>query len=166
MDCDTTGIEPDLSLVKYKKLAGGGSLRLLNRVVPRALARLGYGKAETEAIVRHLEREEGMEGAPHLRREHLAVFDCAFRPGRDGRVISAEGHLRMMAAVQPFLSGGISKTVNLPREATVEEIERLYLRGGELGLKALAVYREGSKGVEPLTTRCVIDEGHQSCCGG
>jgi ribonucleoside-diphosphate reductase alpha chain len=107
-----------------------------------------------------------MEGAPHLKREHLAVFDCAFRPGRHGRVISADGHLLMMAAVQPFLSGGISKTVNLPRETTVEEIERLYLRGGELGLKALAVYREGSKGIEPLTTKCVIDEGHQTCCGG
>jgi ribonucleoside-diphosphate reductase alpha chain len=101
-----------------------------------------------------------------LKREHLAVFDCAFRPGRHGRVISPGGHLRMMAAVQPFLSGGISKTVNLPKETTVEEIESLYLRGGELGLKALAVYREGSKGIEPLTTKCVIDEGHQSCCGG
>ncbi|MCK6458589.1 MAG: vitamin B12-dependent ribonucleotide reductase [Planctomycetes bacterium] len=166
MDCDTTGIEPDLSLVKYKALAGGGTLRLTNRVVPRALARLGYGRGEIDAIVKHLEREEGMEGAPHLRREHLPVFDCAFRPGRHGRVISADGHLLMMAAVQPFLSGGISKTVNLPRETTVEEIERLYLRGGELGLKALAVYREGSKGIEPLTAKCVIDEGHQTCCGG
>ncbi len=166
MDCDTTGIEPDLSLVKYKKLAGGGSLRLLNRVVPRALARLGYAKGEIDAIVNHLEREEGMEGAPHLKRDHLPVFDCAFRPGRHGRVISPDGHLKMMAAVQPFLSGGISKTVNLPKETTTEEIERLYLRGGELGLKALAVYREGSKGIEPLTTRCLIDEGHQTCCGG
>jgi len=166
MDCDTTGIEPDLSLVKYKQLAGGGSLKLLNRVVPRALARLGYAKGEIDAIVKHLEREEGMEGAPHLRREHLAVFDCAFRPGRSGRAISTDGHLLMMAAVQPFVSGGISKTVNLPRETTVEEIERLYLRGGELGLKALAVYREGSKGIEPLTTRCTIHEGRDSCCGG
>ncbi|MFI5403458.1 MAG: vitamin B12-dependent ribonucleotide reductase, partial [Planctomycetota bacterium] len=166
MDCDTTGIEPDLSLVKYKKLSGGGSLRLLNRVVPRALARLGYAKGEIDAIVKHLEREEGMEGAPGLKREHLPVFDGAFRPGRHGRAISADGHLLMMAAVQPFLSGGISKTVNLPRETTVDEIERLYLRGGELGLKALAVYREGSKGVEPLTTKCLIDEGHQTCCGG
>jgi ribonucleoside-diphosphate reductase alpha chain len=166
MDCDTTGIEPDLSLVKYKQLAGGGTLRLLNRVVPRALARLGYAQREIDAITKHLEREEGMEGAPHLKREHLPVFDCAFRPGRHGRVISADGHLLMMAAVQPFLSGGISKTVNLPRETTVDEIERLYLRGGELGLKALAVYREGSKGIEPLTTRCLIHEGRDSCCGG
>ncbi|HEX5138897.1 MAG TPA: vitamin B12-dependent ribonucleotide reductase [Planctomycetota bacterium] len=166
MDCDTTGIEPDLSLVKYKALAGGGSLKLTNRVVPRALARLGYAQGEIDAIVKHLEREEGMEGAPHVKREHLAVFDCAFRPGRDGRTISVDGHLKMMAAVQPFLSGGISKTVNLPRETTVEEIERLYLRGGELGLKALAVYREGSKGIEPLTTRCLIHEGRDSCCGG
>ncbi len=166
MDCDTTGIEPDLSLVKYKALAGGGTLRLLNRVVPRALARLGYGQGEIDGIVKHLEREEGMEGAPHLRREHLPVFDCAFRPGRHGRVISPDGHLLMMAAVQPFLSGGISKTVNLPKETTVEEIERLYLRAGEMGLKALAVYREGSKGIEPLTTRCLIHEGRDSCCGG
>ncbi len=166
MDCDTTGIEPDLSLVKYKRLSGGGSLRLVNRVVPRALARLGYARAEIEKILAHLDREEGMEGAPHVKREHLPVFDCAFRPGRHGRVISADGHLLMMAAVQPFLSGGISKTVNLPRETTTEEIERLYLRGGELGLKALAVYREGSKGIEPLTTRCLINEGHQTCCGG
>jgi ribonucleoside-diphosphate reductase alpha chain len=166
MDCDTTGIEPDLSLVKYKQLAGGGSLRLLNRVVPRALARLGYRTREIDEIVKHLEREEGMEGAPHLRPEHLPVFDCAFRPGHQGRVIPPDGHLLMMAAVQPFLSGGISKTVNLPRGATVEDIERLYLRGGELGLKALAVYREGSKGIEPLTTRCLIHEGRDSCCGG
>ena len=166
MDCDTTGIEPDLSLVKYKALAGGGSLRLVNRVVPRALARLGYAQGQIEKILAHLDREEGMEGAPHLKREHLPVFDCAFRPGRHGRTISADGHVLMMAAVQPFLSGGISKTVNLPRETTIEEIERLYLRGGELGLKALAVYREGSKGIEPLTTRCLIHEGRDSCCGG
>jgi len=166
MDCDTTGIEPDLSLVKYKALSGGGSLKLTNRVIPRALARLGYAQGEIEAILKHLEREEGMEGAPHMRREHLPVFDCAFRPGRDGRTISTDGHLLMMAAVQPFLSGGISKTVNLPRETTVEEIERIYLRGGELGLKALAVYREGSKGIEPLTTRCMIHEGRDTCCGG
>jgi len=165
MDCDTTGVEPDLSLVKYKRLAGGGTLRLVNRAVPRALRRLGYAEPEAGRITAFVEEHETIEGAPGLRDEHLAVFDCAFRPPGGSRAIRPEGHLLMMAAVQPFLSGGISKTVNLPEDTTVGEIEGLYLRGGELGLKALAVYRENSKGVQPLGRKhCVIDERGGGCC--
>jgi len=165
MDCDTTGIEPDLSLVKYKRLSGGGTLKLLNRAVPRALRRLGYSGAALDAILAHVDREETMEGAPGLAAEHLPVFDCAIRARGKGRAIRPDGHLLMMAAVQPFLSGGISKTVNLPEETTAAEIERLYLRGGELGLKALAIYRDGSKAVQPLGRRCLIDESRDECCG-
>jgi len=166
MDCDTTGIEPDISLVKYKRLAGGGTLKLVNRAVGRALATLGYGEAEKARISEFLEREETIEGAPGLRPEHLPVFDCAFRPARGSRAIAIEGHLAMMAAVQPFLSGGISKTVNLPAETTVEEIEALYLRAWRLGLKSIAVYREGSKAVQPVSKRaaaCAV-VGRSSVC--
>jgi ribonucleoside-diphosphate reductase alpha chain len=165
MDCDTTGIEPDIALVKFKRLGGGGTLKLVNRTVPRALRRLGYAGDEVARIVAYLEEHRTIEGAPGLRDEHLAVFDCAFRPGDGGRAIRSEGHVLMMAAVQPFLSGGISKTVNLPEETTVDEIERLFLRGGELGLKSLAVYREHSKGAQPLATRrCFVNESRDDCC--
>jgi ribonucleoside-diphosphate reductase alpha chain len=165
MDCDTTGIEPDISLVKFKRLAGGGTLKLVNRTVPHALRRLGYGEAAVARILAHLEEHRTIEGAPGLRTEHVGVFDCAFRPGNGARAIRSEGHLLMMAAVQPFLSGGISKTVNLPEETTVDEIERLFLRGGELGLKSLAVYREHSKGAQPLATRrCFVNESRDDCC--
>jgi ribonucleoside-diphosphate reductase alpha chain len=164
MDCDTTGIEPDLSLVKYKRLAGGGTLKLENHTVPRALRTLGYGDTAIAEILRHVEREETIEGAPGLHEDHLAVFDCAFRPHRGARAIRPDGHLEMMAAVQPFLSGGISKTVNLPEETGIDEVERLFLRGGELGLKSLTVYRENSKGVQPLASHCVVED-HGGCCG-
>jgi ribonucleoside-diphosphate reductase alpha chain len=150
MDCDTTGIEPDIALVKYKRLAGGGTLKLVNRAVGPALRRLGYGEEAARRIVEHLLAEDTIEGAAGLREEHLAVFDCAFRAREGGRAIAIEGHLAMMAAVQPFLSGGISKTVNLPRDATVEAIEALYLRAWKLGLKAIAVYRESSKATQPV----------------
>ncbi|MHC4133898.1 MAG: vitamin B12-dependent ribonucleotide reductase [Planctomycetota bacterium] len=166
MDCDTTGIEPDISLVKFKRLAGGGTLKLVNHTVPHALRHLGYAEDDVTEILAHLEEHRTIEGAPGLRDEHVAVFDCAFRPGDGGRAIRSEGHLLMMAAVQPFLSGGISKTVNLPEETTVDEIERLFLRGGELGLKSLAVYREHSKGAQPLATRrCFVNESRDDCCG-
>jgi len=164
MDCDTTGVEPDLSLVKYKRLAGGGTLKLVNRSVPRALRALGYDEAAIETIAGYVDVEETIEGAPGLDAKDLPVFDCAFRPRDGARAIRPEGHLLMMAAVQPFLSGGISKTVNLPEDTTPTEIERLFLRGGELGLKALAVYRENSKGAQPLAKHCVIDERGGGCC--
>ncbi|MHC4411130.1 MAG: vitamin B12-dependent ribonucleotide reductase, partial [Planctomycetota bacterium] len=143
MDCDTTGIEPDLALVKYKHLVGGGSLRMVNHTVPHALRTLGY---DPDPIVAYLEEKESIEGAPGLKEEHLPVFDCAVPPPGGGRCIAPEGHLQMMAAVQPFLSGGISKTVNLPNSASPESIAEIYLQGWKLGLKAIAVYREGSKG--------------------
>jgi len=160
MDCDTTGIEPDLALVKYKHLVGGGTLRMVNHTVPLALRWLGYDEAAIESIVDHVENEESIEGAPGLRKEHLPVFDCAVPPPGGGRSIAPAGHLEMMAAVQPFLSGGISKTVNLPVDATPESIADIYLRGWKLGLKAIAVYREGSKGAEPLAKQdhCWIEE--------
>jgi len=160
MDCDTTGIEPDLALVKFKNLVGGGFLRLANRTVPRALARLAYGEEAIAAIIGHIEQEQTIENAPGLRDEHLPIFDCAVPPVRGSRSIGTDGHLMMMAAVQPFLSGGISKTVNLPATATSEDIERIYQRGWMLGLKSVAVYREGSKGAEPLVQRgfCQLED--------
>ncbi|HEY8240620.1 MAG TPA: vitamin B12-dependent ribonucleotide reductase, partial [Kiritimatiellia bacterium] len=143
MDCDTTGVEPDIALVKYKLLAGGGMLKIVNRGVPAALARLGYNPAEVEAIVKHIDDRDTIEGAPGLKPEHLAVFDCAFKPRNGERYIAYTAHIRMMAAVQPFLSGAISKTVNMPNEATVDEIMESYMEGWRLGLKALAIYRDG-----------------------
>jgi len=150
MDCDTTGVEPDIALVKYKKLVGGGLLKLVNNTVPMALRRLGYAEDAIRAIVAHVDAEETIEGAACLAPEHLPVFDCAFRAARGSRSIEWMGHVRMMGAVQPFLSGAISKTVNLPSEATVEDIVDAYLEGWRLGLKALAVYRDGSKRTQPL----------------
>jgi len=150
MDCDTTGVEPDIALVKYKKLVGGGMLKIVNNTVPMALSRLGYESDEVEKIVAHVDEQETIEGAPGLREEHLSVFDCAFRSVNGARSIDWMGHVRMMGAVQPFLSGAISKTVNLPEDATVEDISQAYIEGWKLGLKALAVYRDGSKRTQPL----------------
>ncbi len=152
MDCDTTGIEPDIALIKYKKLVGEGFLKIVNGTVPAALRRLGYTPDEVEAIVAHIDEHETIEGAPALRPEHLAVFDCAFKPVNGERSIHHMGHLRMMSATQPFLSGAISKTVNMPESATAEDIEDVYLQGWKLGLKAIAIYRDGSKRSQPLST--------------
>jgi ribonucleoside-diphosphate reductase alpha chain len=152
MDCDTTGVEPDIALVKYKKLVGGGMLKIVNRTVPMALAKLGYTEAQREAILAYIDEAETIEGAPALREDHLPVFDCAFRPVNGARSIQWMGHIRMMGAVQPFLSGAISKTVNLPSEASVDDVKQAYVEGWRLGLKALAVYRDGSKRTQPLNT--------------
>lgn len=152
MDCDTTGIEPELALVKYKKLVGGGILKLVNNQVPIALRRLGYLNEEVDAISEYILKKETIEGAPHLKEEHLPVFDCSFKASNGSRSISYMGHVRMMAAAQPFISGAISKTVNLPNDATVEDIEDVFFQGWRLGLKALAVYRDGCKSIQPLNT--------------
>jgi ribonucleoside-diphosphate reductase alpha chain len=152
MDCDTTGVEPDIALVKYKKLVGGGMLKIVNGTVPRALRRLGYDSREVQSIVEYIEEQETIEGAPDLKPEHLAVFDCAFRPARGVRSIHPLGHVRMMAAVQPFISGAISKTINVPENATVEDIEQAYIEAWRLGLKAVAIYRDGCKKTQPLNT--------------
>ena len=147
MDCDTTGIEPDLALVKFKKLVGGGSMQIVNQTVPRALVKLGYQDEQIEAIVEYIAEHGHVVDAPGLRREHYEVFDCAMGE----RSIRPMGHVSMMAAVQPFISGAISKTVNMPSEATVEEIEEVYEKGWRLGLKALAVYRDNCKVGQPLS---------------
>jgi len=152
MDCDTTGVEPDIALVKYKLLAGGGMLKIVNRTVPMALRKLGYTEAQIVDIVKFIDENDTIEGAPHLQDKHLAVFDCAFKPAKGRRSIHYPAHLKMMAAVQPFLSGAISKTVNLPQESTVEDIMSAYVEGWKLGLKAVAIYRDGSKRSQPLTT--------------
>ena len=152
MDCDTTGVEPDIALVKYKKLVGGGMLKIINGTVPRALRRLGYDSREVQAVVEYIDEQETIEGAPDLRPDDLSVFDCAFRPARGVRTIHPLGHIRMMGAVQPFISGAISKTINVPEQATVEEIESAYIESWKLGLKAVAIYRDGCKRVQPLNT--------------
>jgi ribonucleoside-diphosphate reductase alpha chain len=152
MDCDTTGVEPDIALVKYKKLVGGGMLKIVNQTVPLALQRLGYGDTAVADVCAHIDANDTIEGAPSLRDEDLAVFDCAFTPQNGTRSIAWQGHVRMMSAVQPFLSGAISKTVNMPNEATVDEIEQAYIDGWKLGLKALAIYRDGSKRSQPMAT--------------
>src|SRR3954470_25057123 len=152
MDCDTTGIEPDIALVKYKQLAGGGMLKIVNRTVPMALRTLGYDEPTIRGVLDHIDQADTIEGAPGLRDEDLPVFDCAFTPQGGTRSIHYTGHLRMMAAAQPFLSGAISKTVNMPREATVADIRDAYLEGWQLGLKALAIYRDGSKESQPVST--------------
>jgi len=150
MDCDTTGIEPDLALVKYKKLVGGGLIKIVNNTVPAALFKLGYAPAQVDAIVSYIDATGTIEGAPHIKPEHLAVFDCSFKPAKGTRSIHYMGHLRMMAATQPFLSGAISKTVNLPEAATVEDIADVYLQAWKLGLKAVAIYRDGCKKAQPM----------------
>lgn len=152
MDCDTTGIEPDIAIVKYKWLVGGGMLKMVNQTVPEALTRLGYSDAQKEEILAFIDAQDTIEGAPHVKPEHLSVFDCAFKAKNGTRSIHYMGHLRMMAAVQPFISGAISKTVNMPNEATVEEIEKVYIEGWKMGLKAIAIYRDGSKRQQALTT--------------
>jgi ribonucleoside-diphosphate reductase alpha chain len=152
MDCDTTGIEPDLALVKYKKLVGGGLVKLVNNTVPDALLRMGYTSAQVDAIVDYIDRHDTIEGAPPLKPEHLPVFDCSFRPQNGKRSIHYMGHIRMMAAVQPFISGAISKTVNMPEDSTVEDIMETYMAAWKMGLKAVAIYRDGSKRVQPLST--------------
>jgi ribonucleoside-diphosphate reductase alpha chain len=152
MDCDTTGIEPDIALIKYKKLVGEGFIKIVNQTVPAALRKLGYSPDEVEAILAYVNERETIEGAPGLKPEHLPVFDCAFKPVNGERSIHYMGHVRMMGAVQPFLSGAISKTVNMPEAATAEEIETVYLEGWKQGLKAIAIYRDGSKRSQPLST--------------
>jgi ribonucleoside-diphosphate reductase alpha chain len=152
MDCDTTGVEPDLALVKYKKLVGGGTIKIVNNTVPPALTKLGYDDPSVKAIVDYINDRGTIEGAPGLLDEHLPVFDCAFKAINGVRSIHYMGHLKMMGAVQPFISGAISKTVNLPSEVTIEEIEKAYIEGWKLGLKAVAIYRDGSKRTQPLST--------------
>ncbi len=168
MDCDTTGIEPDIALVKYKQLAGGGMLKIVNRTVPMALRKLGYDEPVIRGILDYIDAHDTIEGAPGMKDEHLPVFDCAFAPPQGGRSIHFRGHLRMMAAVQPFLSGAISKTCNVPNEATVDEIRGAYLEGWKLGLKALAIYRDGSKGSQPVSTKAESSDeaGTNADCRG
>ena len=157
MDCDTTGVEPDIALVKYKKLVGGGYLKIVNNTVPLALRTLGYSEAQTDEIIKYVDSNGTIEGASHLKEKHLPIFDCAFKAVNGTRSIHYMGHIKMMSAVQPFLSGAISKTVNLPADATVEDIEQAYIEAWKLGLKAIAVYRDGSKRTQPLSTK--KDEG-------
>jgi ribonucleoside-diphosphate reductase alpha chain len=152
MDCDTTGIEPDIALVKYKKLVGGGMLKIVNNTVPTALKRLGYDPKQVKEIVEYISENDTIEGAPHVLEQHFTVFDCAFKPQNGTRSIHYMGHLKMMGAVQPFISGAISKTINMPSTATVEEIEQAYYEAWKLGLKAVAVYRDGCKRSQPLST--------------
>ena len=161
MDCDTTGIEPDIALVKYKLLAGGGMLKIVNRTVPEALRRLGYSAQDCERIIAHIEKFDTIEDvtdggqtvASGLKPEHLPVFDCAFKPYRGQRSIHALAHLKMMAAAQPFISGAISKTVNMPNDSTVEDIRDAYVQAWKMGLKCVAIYRDGSKRSQPLNTK-------------
>jgi ribonucleoside-diphosphate reductase alpha chain len=152
MDCDTTGIEPDIALVKYKSLAGGGMFKIVNQTVPLALERLGYTSEQIAGIVEHIDDHDTIEGSPGFADEHLSVFDCAFKPATGRRFIHYMGHIRMMGAVQPFLSGAISKTVNMPKESTAEEIRKVYVDAWKLGLKAVAIYRDGSKRTQPVNT--------------
>ena len=150
MDCDTTGVEPDLALVKFKKLVGGGIMKIVNNTVPSALKKLGYAEHEIKAITVFIDENGTIEGAPSIKDEHLAVFDCAFKPQKGKRSIEHMGHIKMMAAVQPFLSGAISKTVNVPENITVEKLGDLYMQAWKLGVKAIAVYRDNSKKIQPL----------------
>lgn len=152
LDCATTGIEPDIALIKYKKMVGGGYMKIVNQTVGVALERLGYSPAEREAILAHLAQKETIEGAPGLKSEDLPVFDCAFKPANGERSLSPMSHIRMMAAVQPFLSGAISKTVNVPGTATAEDIGQLYMEAWKAGLKSVAIYRDGCKRTQPLNT--------------
>ena len=152
MDCDTTGVEPDIALIKYKKLVGGGLFTIVNNTVPRALKRLGYDVKQVQEIMEYIEEQKTIEGAPHIRDEDLAVFDCAFKPQNGSRTIHYMGHIKMMGAVQPFISGAISKTINMPTDVTVDEIMHAYIESWKLGLKAVAIYRDGSKRTQPLNT--------------
>jgi ribonucleoside-diphosphate reductase alpha chain len=152
MDCATTGIEPDIALVKYKQLAGGGVLKIVNQTVSLALDALGYDEPKIESIVEYIDNSNTIEGAPDLREQHLPIFDCAFKPDNGTRSISWRAHIRMMAAAQPFLSGAISKTVNMPNDVTSDDIADAYMWGWRMGLKAIAIYRDGSKQSQPLST--------------
>ena len=152
MDCDTTGIEPDIALIKYKRLVGGGMIKIVNNTLSEALTKLGYDEQQKKSIVDYVDQEETIEGAPGLKDEHLAVFDCAFRAANGTRSIHYLGHIRMMSAVQPFISGAISKTVNLPPEATIEDVQDAYMEAWKDGLKAIAIYRDGCKRTQPLST--------------
>jgi ribonucleoside-diphosphate reductase alpha chain len=152
MDCDTTGVEPDIALVKYKKLVGGGLMKIVNQTVPMALQKLGYSAQQVKEIIEYIDENETIEGAPHIKDNHLPVFDCAFKPARGLRSIHYMGHVRMVGAVQPFISGAISKTVNVPKDATVEEIQQAYIDSWRLGTKAVSIYRDGSKRTQPLNT--------------
>ncbi len=152
MDCDTTGIEPDIALIKYKRLVGGGMIKIVNNTLEEALRHLGYDDERGKSIMEYVDREETIEGAPGLDPKHLSVFDCAFRAANGSRSIHALGHIRMMAAAQPFISGAISKTVNLPADATVEDVENAYREAWRQGLKAIAIYRDGCKRTQPLST--------------
>jgi ribonucleoside-diphosphate reductase alpha chain len=152
MDCDTTGVEPDIALVKYKKLVGGGMMKIVNQTVPMALRKLGYTPAQVDAIIDYINEQETIEGAPGLKESHLPVFDCAFKAAKGQRSIHYMGHIKMMGATQPFISGAISKTVNVPKEATVEEITQAYVQSWKLGAKAISIYRDGSKRTQPLNT--------------
>jgi ribonucleoside-diphosphate reductase alpha chain len=152
MDCATTGVEPAFSLVLWKKLAGGGVIPMVNHSVPKVLARLGYDPTQIKSITRYIEKNATIEGNDILRPEHLPIFDCALAGGKGSRAIAPIGHVRMMSAIQPFISGAISKTVNMPNHSTVADVSRIYLESWKLGLKAIAIYRDGSKGSQPLTT--------------
>lgn len=158
MDCDTTGIEPDIALVKYKQLAGGGMMKIVNQTVPKALSNMGYSQEQVDAIVAYIDANDTIEGAPGLKDEHLEAFDCAFQAANGTRSIPWKAHITMMAAAQPFLSGAISKTVNMPTASTVEDIADAYIEGWKLGLKAIAIYRDGSKQSQPLNTSLDSDE--------
>jgi ribonucleoside-diphosphate reductase alpha chain len=167
MDCDTTGVEPDIALVKYKLLAGGGMLKIVNRTVPQALQRLGYTAKEVESIIAHIEKHDTIEDVQEngatirsgLEAEHLPVFDCAFKPHKGKRSIQYMAHLKMMGAAQPFISGAISKTVNMPNECTVEDIRDAYVQAWKMGLKCVAIYRDGSKRSQPLNTKKTNEGG-------
>jgi len=162
MDCDTTGIEPDIALVKYKLLAGGGMFKLINKTVPMALERLGYDPDEIKSICDYINEKETIEGAPNLNTDHLPIFDCAFKPRNGKRCIHYMAHLKMMAAVQPFISGAISKTINMPTETTAEEIGKAYMQGWKMGLKAVAIYRDGTKMLQPVSTKKHKDSAAKS----
>ena len=159
MDCDTTGVEPDLALVKHKRLVGGGTFRIVNQSVPEALRKRGYNSDQVEAIVGHIDTHGTIEGAPHLKQEHLPVFDCAFRAPNGKRSVHHSGHLKMLAATQPFISGAISKTINMPSDCTVQDVADAYRQAWELGLKSVAIYRDGSKRVQPMATTSGKTEG-------
>ena len=152
MDCDTTGVEPDIALVKYKKLVGGGMMKIVNQTVPMALRKLGYTQPQVDVIIDHIDVHETIEGAPGLKDAHLPVFDCAFKAAKGNRSIHYMGHIKMMGATQPFISGAISKTVNVPKDATVDDIMQAYIQSWKIGAKAISIYRDGSKRTQPLNT--------------
>jgi ribonucleoside-diphosphate reductase alpha chain len=162
MECDTTGIEPDIALVKYKQLAGGGMLKIVNQSVRAGLTTLGYDDEAIKAVVEYIDKNDTIEGAPFLKDEHLPVFDCAFKPAKGTRSIPWQAHVQMMAAAQPFLSGAISKTVNMPSDVTPKDIADAYFWGWELGLKAIAIYRDGSKQSQPLSTKSESDKASEA----